>query len=156
MKPSERFEPYLIWGLTILLALFAFLPRYLLPQWATDYPGLLFFCWFMLAFLCLGAISVVRDWAKRRNNKWLLAFGIPPLAILIYEVSYSTKMLALGVIREWRGFLVFSWIALTIYLWSRGNDYKKRAEWADGVLMAKSANEELRPPDRCPHCGARL
>jgi hypothetical protein len=148
MKPSERIEAFFIVGLAILLASCAFLPPSWLPKWIGDTGGLRFFGWVMLAGLCLAAIGVIREWADRRRNKWLLAFGIAPMAVLIYEAASITKALAVGVIREWRGFFGFSWLALTIYLWYRGNDYKEQLKWTNTELHRKSS--------RCPHCGEHL
>jgi len=147
MKPSERFQAYVIGAVAILFTSLAFLPPSLL-RWAGDPGDLRFVGWFALTAVCLAAIGEIRSWASLRQNKWLLLFAVPPFAVLTYEAWYLTKLAALGLIREWRGFFGLFWVALTIYLWYRGNDYKEQAKMANAILHQQ--------PRRCPHCGAQL
>ena len=124
----ERYQTYLIVGLAILLASFAFLPPSLLPKWIADPGDIRFFGWFMLTGLCLGAMGMIRDWANRRKTKWLLAFGVVPLAVLSYEAWFIFKKVALDVRHNWRIYFFVLWIVLTYYLWERGNEYKRQLE----------------------------
>ena len=102
----------------------------------------------MLTAICLAAVGTVRGWAKRRQNKSLLWFLIPPVAVLLYEAWFLLKLFTLGIMREWREFFVFAWILLTLYLWVRGNDYRERAKSTEYALN--------RQPSQCPRCGAQL
>jgi hypothetical protein len=143
----ERFQAYFIGALAVLLASLALLPSSVL-QWAGNPDDLHFFGWFTLTGVCMAGTGEIRRQAHLRKNKWLLLFAIPPLAVLTYEAWFITRLAALGIIREWRGFFALAWMALTIYLWYRGNDYKEQAKWANSMLHRQS--------NRCSQCGAQV
>lgn len=121
------------------------------PHWTISPEtkgNLILFGWFMGNVLCLAAIVVIRDWAKRLRNWWLLLLAVPPSAVLAYQAWVFSKAFIIEMLREWRAVLILAWILLTLYLWMRGNDYRERARSADYALS--------RQPSRCPNCGAHL
>jgi hypothetical protein len=151
MKPSERYQAYVIGIFGILFVSLTFLPSSLLSR-VGDPGDLRFIGWFLLTGLCLGAIGAIKGWADRRKSKWLLMFGVVPLSIVSYEASYILKRIAIGLGRDpatlWT-ILFLVWVFLTWWLWGERRQYKEEIEnWR--------AAFQQQQPSRCPHCGAHL
>ncbi len=135
MKPSERFQAYVIGAFAILLTSLAFLPSSLL-RWAGDSgdPGVLrFIGWFALTGLCGAATAEIRQWADRRRNKWLLFLAVPPAAVLAYAVWFILRRLWAGLWADLKQIRHPDWFILVLYLlmlylWMRGSKYKEQAE----------------------------
>lgn len=139
MKPSDRYETYIIGGIAILSVSLAFLPSSLLSR-IGDPVGFRFIGWFVLTALCGAAIAEILE----LRNKWLRLLAVPPAAVLAYVGWYILKRLWAGLwadlkqIRDllqgknaggdapdWFVLLLF---LLILYFWMRVSEYKEKAE----------------------------
>jgi hypothetical protein len=163
MKPSERFEAYVMGILGILLIFLltslAFLPPSLL-RWAGDPADLRFIGWYTLTIFCLAVIGGIRNWAWLRKNKWLLLFAVPPLAVITYEGWFILNRLWAGVwadlkqIRHPNWFILVLYL-LMLYLWMRGSKHKEQADKCK-IQLENACQALKKQPSHCPHCGAQL
>ena len=126
MKPYER---YLIWAIVISLVTAGLVSLFMSPlsEWRRN-P--LF--WLLLTGLYIAAIGMVLEWARHRHKKPLWLLMAIPVAVLAYETWFILKGVTASVLREpAMDWLILVWVMLTLYLWSRGNEYKKQLESAE-------------------------
>ena|SRR5437773_288096 len=147
MKP---YEEKLIWAITGFLCIATLLVAVITPEGAWELNPLF---WLILMGLCFAGIGWAWELAERRKNKPLRWLAALPAAVLAYAGWFFLKLLALGIWRERRTFFYLAWIALTIYLWVRGSEYKKDEQNAQELLRRQ---EVQRQRTSCPHCGAQL
>src|SRR5882672_7778543 len=94
MKPYER---YLIWAIVISLVTAGLVSLFMSPlsEWLRN-P--LF--WLLLTGLCIAAISMVLEWARRRHKKPLWLLMAIPVAVLAYETWFILKGVTASVLQE--------------------------------------------------------
>ena len=111
------------------------------PEWKENFTA---FFWLMTTGLCLGAIGLVHDWAKRHRNKSLLWLMAPPVTVLAYEAWFFLKVLWAGFVRtpllDW---LIFIWAILTWYLVGQWFEYREHLKGEEELSEEEFDEDEI-------------